>query len=149
MKTDIEKIYTEAGVMLTQVGDRWKAPCPFHAEKDPSFMVYPDGGYHCFGCGAHGTLEDIAAYIGIDFVSVPDLAYEQDHVSLETRKYLSKVECAMLDMRDEILQKKDFRVFDKFDDIYFDCLAMSSLLDGSLVRVISYIRKTMGKDLFV
>jgi len=31
-----------------------KGCCPFHGEKTPSFYVYEDGGYHCFGCGAHG-----------------------------------------------------------------------------------------------
>ena len=33
---------------------RWKGCCPFHGEKTPSFYVYEDGHYHCFGCGAHG-----------------------------------------------------------------------------------------------
>jgi DNA primase len=27
---------------------------PFHSEKTPSFYVYEDGHYHCFGSGAHG-----------------------------------------------------------------------------------------------
>jgi DNA primase len=31
------------------------AACPFHAEKTPSFIVYPDH-FHCFGCGAHGDV---------------------------------------------------------------------------------------------
>ena len=38
---------------LVRSGRHWKACCPFHAEKSPSFYVYEDG-YHCFGCGAHG-----------------------------------------------------------------------------------------------
>lgn len=33
---------------------RHKAICPFHDDHTPSFAVYPDGRYHCFGCGAHG-----------------------------------------------------------------------------------------------
>ncbi len=43
-------------VQLKRGGREWKACCPFHAEKTPSFWVSPDKQfYHCFGCGAHGT----------------------------------------------------------------------------------------------
>ncbi|MHB1042357.1 MAG: CHC2 zinc finger domain-containing protein [Eubacteriales bacterium] len=28
--------------------------CPFHNDKNPSFVVFPDGGWKCFGCGAAG-----------------------------------------------------------------------------------------------
>jgi DNA primase len=42
-------------VKLTKAGREWKACCPFHNEKTPSFTVNDDKGfYHCFGCGAHG-----------------------------------------------------------------------------------------------
>jgi DNA primase len=41
-------------VRLTKSGRQWKGCCPFHGEKTPSFYVYDDGHYHCFGCGAHG-----------------------------------------------------------------------------------------------
>ncbi|GAA4718253.1 DNA primase [Sphingomonas lutea] len=42
-------------VKLTRAGREWKACCPFHNEKTPSFTVNDDKGfYHCFGCGAHG-----------------------------------------------------------------------------------------------
>jgi DNA primase len=40
-------------VKLERAGRQWKACCPFHGEKTPSFYIYDDG-YHCFGCGAHG-----------------------------------------------------------------------------------------------
>ena len=40
---------------LTRAGREWKACCPFHNEKTPSFTVNDEKGfYHCFGCGAHG-----------------------------------------------------------------------------------------------
>jgi len=29
--------------------------CPFHNERTPSFYLYPDNSYHCYGCGAHGN----------------------------------------------------------------------------------------------
>ena len=40
---------------LIRSGRNWKACCPFHGEKTPSFTVYDDG-FHCFGCGAHGDV---------------------------------------------------------------------------------------------
>ena len=43
-------------VPLKKAGREFKACCPFHDEKTPSFTVSPNKGfYHCFGCGAHGT----------------------------------------------------------------------------------------------
>lgn len=42
-------------VTLKKAGRNYKACCPFHDERTPSFNVRPDKGfYHCFGCGAHG-----------------------------------------------------------------------------------------------
>lgn len=41
-------------VRLARSGRQLKGCCPFHNEKTPSFYVYEDGQYHCFGCGAHG-----------------------------------------------------------------------------------------------
>ena len=43
-------------IALRKAGREFKACCPFHSEKTPSFTVSPAKGfYHCFGCGAHGT----------------------------------------------------------------------------------------------
>ena len=42
---------------LRRAGRCWAACCPFHAERTPSFYVYPDH-FHCFGCGAHGDVFD-------------------------------------------------------------------------------------------
>jgi DNA primase len=47
-------------VRLARSGRQWKGCCPFHNEKTPSFYVYEDGQYHCFGCGAHG---DAISYV--------------------------------------------------------------------------------------
>ena len=42
---------------LQKAGREWKACCPFHNEKSPSFTVNDEKGfYHCFGCGAHGDV---------------------------------------------------------------------------------------------
>jgi DNA primase len=43
-------------VPLKKAGREYRACCPFHNEKTPSFWVSPEKQfYHCFGCGAHGT----------------------------------------------------------------------------------------------
>src|ERR687886_1502117 len=40
---------------LIRAGREFKAPCPFHNEKTPSFYVNDQKGFfHCFGCGVHG-----------------------------------------------------------------------------------------------
>ena len=46
-------------VRLTRAGREFKACCPFHNEKLPSFYVNDDKQfYHCFGCCAHGSVID-------------------------------------------------------------------------------------------
>jgi DNA primase len=66
-----------ARVPLKKAGREYKACCPFHGEKTPSFTVSPAKGfYHCFGCGAHGTaLGFLMEYDQLDFVAaVEELA---------------------------------------------------------------------------
>ena len=44
-------------IRLIRAGREFKACCPFHNEKSPSFYVNDDKQfYHCFGCGAHGDI---------------------------------------------------------------------------------------------
>jgi DNA primase len=81
-RTDIVEVIG-ARVALKKSGREFKACCPFHGEKTPSFWVSPDKQfYHCFGCGAHGTvvgflmqyeklefpeaIEDLAARAGLE-----------------------------------------------------------------------------------
>ena len=52
--TDLVRLVGE-DIELKKKGSVWKASCPFHQEKTPSFQVVPAKKfYHCFGCGAHG-----------------------------------------------------------------------------------------------
>lgn len=70
-------------VPLKKAGKDYKACCPFHEEKTPSFTVSADKQfYHCFGCGAHGSaigflmeyehlpfpeaIEELASNLGMD-----------------------------------------------------------------------------------
>jgi DNA primase len=62
---------------LQRAGREWKACCPFHNEKSPSFYVNDDKGfYHCFGCGAHGdAIRWMTDQNGLSFIeAVKELA---------------------------------------------------------------------------
>jgi len=65
-------------VQLKKAGREYKACCPFHDEKTPSFTVSPGKGfYHCFGCGAHGTaIGFLMEYDHLNFVeAIESLAH--------------------------------------------------------------------------
>jgi DNA primase len=75
-RSDIVEIIG-ARVPLKKGGREFKACCPFHNEKSPSFWVSPDKQfYHCFGCGAHGTVIGfLMQYEKMEFIdAVADLA---------------------------------------------------------------------------
>ena len=64
-------------VKLTRAGREYKACCPFHQEKTPSFTVNDEKGfYHCFGCGAHGdAIRFLTDQRGLPFIdAVKELA---------------------------------------------------------------------------
>ena len=57
------------GHELRKVGAEQKMLCPFHSEKTPSFTVYPDNHYHCFGCCESGDIFDyLERQRGLTFV---------------------------------------------------------------------------------
>lgn len=75
-------------IKVQKAGREYKACCPFHNEKTPSFTINDEKGfYHCFGCGAHGdairwmtdqrglpfldAIKELAAAAGMD-VPAPD-----------------------------------------------------------------------------
>lgn len=88
-------------VQLRRAGRNFKGLCPFHQEKTPSFVVFPESqGYHCFGCGKNGdifsfvmdtenltfrdTLEQLAQRAGVELKSNQPANPERD----ERRKRL-------------------------------------------------------------
>jgi DNA primase len=59
-RADIVEVIGEH-VQLKRAGKDYRAPCPFHSERTPSFYVVPSKGfYHCFGCGEKG---DVFAFL--------------------------------------------------------------------------------------
>src|SRR5690554_1873402 len=64
-------------ITLKKAGASYKACCPFHDEKTPSFNVLPEKGfYHCFGCGVSGdAISFVREFDGLGFTeAVEELA---------------------------------------------------------------------------
>ena len=107
-KTDIVSLIGDY-ITLKKAGRNYKANCPFHGEKTPSFMVSPELQiYKCFGCGVSGdcysflqsyegmefpeALKFLADKAGVKLVSLrPDQTSQKEHFyalnSLVTRFY--------------------------------------------------------------
>jgi DNA primase len=87
-------------VQLKKAGREYKACCPFHDEKSPSFTVSPNKGfYHCFGCGAHGT--------ALGFLM------EFDHMS-----FVEAVESLASTMGVDVPRKEGDKPAQRYDDLF-------------------------------
>lgn len=84
-RVDIAQLIGEY-IQLKKAGANWKANCPFHHEKSPSFMVHPEKQiWHCFGCGKGG---DIFSFLqemeGIDFPEALKILADRAGVKIDT-----------------------------------------------------------------
>jgi len=71
-------------ISLKPSGRNFKACCPFHHEKTPSFIVSPDKQiYHCFGCNSGGNVFNfLKEYEKIDFIDAVKMLAEKTGVKL-------------------------------------------------------------------
>lgn len=82
-KTDIVGLIAEY-IEVKKAGRNYKANCPFHGEKTPSFMITPElQMYKCFGCGRHGDcFTFIEEHEGMEFSEVLKYLAEKAGVTL-------------------------------------------------------------------
>ena len=86
-KTDIVEVVSQYAD-LKKAGRTFRALCPFHSEKHPSFFVYPEQqSWHCFG--ACNTGGDVFSFImkkqNIDFGEALRLLAERTGISIPSR----------------------------------------------------------------
>ncbi len=83
-RLDIVEIVGET-VQLKRAGRSWKGTCPFHQEKTPSFVVFPDSGnWRCFGsCATGGDVFDFVMRVeNIDFKGALEILARRAGVEL-------------------------------------------------------------------
>ncbi len=90
-------------IQLKPAGANFRALCPFHNEKTPSFMVSPEKQiFHCFGCGKGG---DVFSFVmdmeGLDFAGVLRLLAPKAGVVLKKQDFVkSSQRSRLLDLLD-------------------------------------------------
>jgi DNA primase len=90
-------------VKLEKSGANFKARCPFHNEKTPSFYISPSrNGYYCFGCGVKGDIFTfVEQFEGLDFKGALKIlaeragvvldVYKKDNINNEEKESLYKI----------------------------------------------------------
>ena len=97
-KTDIVEVIA-ARIPLKKAGRNFKAACPFHGEKTPSFVVSPDKQiFHCFGCGIGGNaLSFLMKYEQLNFREAAKILADKVGVKLPASQFVDKGRDSFLD----------------------------------------------------
>ena len=84
-RTDLADLIAGYGIQVKRAGGSYKACCPFHHEKTPSFNIQPAKGfYHCFGCGESGdVIKFVMKYEGLGFVEAAKKLAAAANITIE------------------------------------------------------------------
>ncbi len=96
---DVASLY----VSLKPAGKNFKALCPFHSEKTPSFFVMPDkNSFSCFGCNRFGDIFTIVQEMeNLSFVEAMNFLAEKFNIPLEKGRFKAV-------KKDEYLQLNEY-----------------------------------------
>ena len=100
-RTDIVEL-VGSYVQLKRKGRLYGGLCPFHNEKTPSFVVYPDTqSFYCFGCGVGGDVFTFTGLIeNLDYIESVKLLAERSGITLPQDGY------------DDSMQRLKKRIYD-------------------------------------
>lgn len=120
-QADIVQVISEY-LTLKKAGSNYKACCPFHKEKTPSFIVSPTKQlYHCFGCGAGGNVFGfLMRQEGFTFTEAARHLAERAGIQIKERKYAPGEE----DIREQL-----FEVYEFATGFFHRCLMKSPQSD--------------------
>ncbi|WP_062782208.1 DNA primase [Novosphingobium capsulatum] len=100
-------------IRVQKAGREFKACCPFHNEKTPSFTINDEKGfYHCFGCGAHGdVIRWMTDHQGLPFIeAVKELAAQAGMDMPEMDRQAAQRAQAAKSLHDVMQAAQDFFV---------------------------------------
>jgi len=106
-------------IQVKKSGANFKACCPFHGEKTPSFVISPAKQiYHCFGCGVGG--DAIKFVMEFEKLSYPE--------ALEIVAMLSNFSLEY----DDNYKKQDYSVIEKLNEYYQKLLSQNEIVNNYL-----------------
>lgn len=117
-------------VALKKAGKDYKACCPFHEEKTPSFTVVPNKQiYHCFGCGESGGIIDfVMKYDHLSFVEAIESVAGESGISVVYDQTAKPVDKRF---------KRYNQIMAELNDFYQNQLKSSSVKN----KVVNYAKK--------
>ncbi len=91
---DLVAVVEGAGTELKRFGRLHKGLCPLHSDTEPSFVVYPDQHFRCFGCQEHGDVFDFIQKLhGCDFKqALGILGIKQGKLTTEKREEIKRLQ---------------------------------------------------------
>ncbi|MCB4792607.1 MAG: DNA primase [Elusimicrobia bacterium] len=131
LSTDIVELIREYVPNLKKAGRNWRALCPFHHEKTPSFMISSEKGiFHCFGCHTGG---DAFKFL----MQMDNLAWPEAVKKLAHRAGIVIREESDENLISKSEKQKVYDILENAGEFYHRCMVDSE--DGSVA--LRYLKK--------